>query len=171
MHTELECRRARAARAGVHEQRLARLESGPLVQRKPREMERHEDGRGIRLGHRDRHLERHRRGRDDMLGVTTERAGGDGDDAPAEPRFGARAAGLHGAEHFHARDIRHRSRHRLVPTVDPVQIVEVERDRRDPDLELARSRFRFVDLVEGQDVARCTVPMDSPGLHDMTSNG
>ena len=140
VHAELERGRARAARARVHEQRLARLHAGPFVEREPREMERHEDRGRFGLGHVGRHLERHARRRDDVLGVAAERARRDRDDTPAEPRLGAGSALLDDAEHFHARDVRHRSRHRLVPAVDAVEIVEVQRHRRDADLQLAVAR-------------------------------
>ena len=85
-----------------------------------------------------RHLERHARGRHDVFGVAAERTRRDRDDPPAEPRIGSFSARFHDAEHFHARDVRNGARHCLVPTVDAVEIVEVQRDRRDLDLQLAR---------------------------------
>jgi hypothetical protein len=52
--------------------------------------------------------------------------------------------------------------------VDTVEIVEVERRRRDTDLELAGAGYRQVDVVELQDVTGRPVSAHSPGLHKRT---
>ena len=56
-------------------------------------------------------------------------------------------------------------RHRAVAPVDAVDVVEVQRDRVDPDLHLTGSGRGRVDVVEAQDVARRAVLDRSPGAH------
>ena len=165
VHAELKCGRPGAARARVDEQGFSRLHLCPFVEREPREMKRHEDRGRLGFAHVGRHLEGHARGSDDILGVPTECTGRNRDHPPAEPRFRAGSALLDDPEHFHARDVRNRPRHRLVPAVDAVEIVEVERHRRHADLQLAVAGYRWVDVVEVQGVARCAVLVNSPCLH------
>ena len=165
VHAELDRSRTRAASARVHEHRLARAESRTFVHREPREVERHVDGG--RVGERQHvgHLERHRGGRDHDLGVAAVRARRDRDDAPADPRVGPVARRFDAAEHFHAGDVRRRHAHRGVAAADPVEVVEVQRRRLDPDAHLARAGHGLVDVVEAQRGGGLAVFMDAPRSH------
>src|SRR4029077_10960159 len=73
------------ARRGMDEHGLAAEQSGPLAQTQPRQVERHVDGRRVRIRDARGHLERHHLGRHDLLRVPAERARRDRDDAPAHP--------------------------------------------------------------------------------------
>ena len=150
----------------MDEQCFSWLEPRAFVEREPGEMKRHEDSGGFGFGHFARHFERHGGGSDDVLGVAAEGTRRNRHDPPPEPRLGAVSALFDDPEHFHSRDVRNGPRYRLVPAVDPVQIVEVQRHRRDADLQLPGPGSRRVDIVELQDLRRRAVAMHSPGLHD-----
>ena len=85
---------------------------------------------------------------------------------PSSARVDAVADRLDDAEHLHARGVRRGDGHRAVPTVDPVDVVEVEGDRVDAHPDLARSGAGRVDLLEPEDVARRAVLDRPPGAHD-----
>ena len=159
MDAELEGRRTGAARGRVDEQCLSGLDPGALVQGQPCEVKGHEDRGRIGLGHVGRHLGGHRGGRDDVFGIAAEGTGGDRDHAFPEPGLEARRDVFDDAQHFHTGDVGHRSRHRPVATVDPVEIIEVQRHRRDTNLQLTSPGLRHRDVVETQNLPRRAVRM------------
>jgi hypothetical protein len=112
-----------------------------------------------------RHLECHRGRRYDDLGIAAVRARRDRDDALAGPRVGPQSALLDDAEHLHTRRVRQRRPHRLVPAVDAVEVVEVQRHGEDADTDFAGAGLRRVDVLQLQHVGRRAVPMDPPRFH------
>src|SRR5262249_38182948 len=95
-------------------------------------------------------------------------SGRDRDHPTAEPLLGARPAPFDAPEHLHSGRVRQGGAHRLVTAVNTVEVVEVEGRAAHAHAELARSRLGSVDLVQGQDLTRRPVAVDSPGLHGTT---
>ncbi len=163
---QLHRRRTDTTRGRMDQHRLTVADAGAHVQRERGQVERHEDRRGVGQRDRLRHREHHRRRRHRVLGVAPERAARDRDDArPDKLGIDTLAHGLDCAERLHAGDVGRGDRHRRVPAVDAVDVVEVQRDRVGADEHLTRPGGGRVDVDEAEHVARGAVLDCLPCAH------
>src|SRR5439155_21092160 len=96
---------------------------------------------------------------------STEGAAGGGDHPAAGPRLRPGAARVDDAHDLHAGAVRELRPHHHVAAVDAFEIVEVERDRLDPDPYLVRLGLGDRDGVELQHLERIAVPVNAPRSH------
>jgi hypothetical protein len=160
---------AGASRGRMDQNALAALEVCAIEEAEPGQMEREVERRRIRQRDLGGHLEGGFAGAHGVLREAAERAGRKCDDALSLPARGPVSTRLDDPHHLHPRNRRQGRAHHHVLPVDALHVVQVERNRLDPDEQLPGRRLGDRDSVDLEHPAGLPVFVDAPCTHGLRS--